>query len=135
MVVLDAINVYRVTTIIPIVFRAIVQHWAVFQQFVMLAENVHVYQVLLENSAHNVVPDIMHIQNVFVSTQKFIILSLDIKIENAILFQYVACNCETHGSIGISCNNDGQCLCSNNFDSKTCDQCKEGFYNFPACEE
>lgn len=47
----------------------------------------------------------------------------------------LACNCDTHGSIGISCNSDGQCLCSNNFDGKTCNQCKEGFYNFPACEE
>lgn len=37
--------------------------------------------------------------------------------------------------MGISCNNDGQCLCSSNFDGKNCNLCKEGYYNFPACEE
>lgn len=35
----------------------------------------------------------------------------------------------------MSCNNEGQCQCAYNFDGKTCNQCKESFYNFPACEE
>lgn len=47
----------------------------------------------------------------------------------------LACNCESPGSNGVSCNTDGQCSCFGNFDGKTCGQCKEGFYNFPACEE
>lgn len=51
------------------------------------------------------------------------------------LSPHAACNCESHGAVGISCNNDGQCTCSSNFDGKTCNQCKEGFYNFPACED
>lgn len=37
--------------------------------------------------------------------------------------------------MGISCNSEGQCLCTNNFDGKNCNQCKEGFYNYPSCEE
>lgn len=67
MVVYGAINVYPVITIIQIVFHAIVLHWVVFQLFVMSAESVRVYQALLENNVPNVVPAIMHIQNVFVS--------------------------------------------------------------------
>lgn len=51
------------------------------------------------------------------------------------IFVWLACNCEAPGSVGISCNSEGQCLCNSNFDSKTCSKCKEGFYNFPACEE
>lgn len=50
-------------------------------------------------------------------------------------FKFLACNCELPGSIGISCNADGQCLCNNNFDGRNCNKCKEGFYNFPSCEE
>lgn len=49
--------------------------------------------------------------------------------------QFAACFCESPGSNGISCNGNGQCSCFDNFDGKTCGACKEGFYNFPACEE
>lgn len=47
----------------------------------------------------------------------------------------VACNCDVHGSVGVSCNADGQCLCHPNFNGKLCDSCQEGFYNFPSCED
>lgn len=46
-----------------------------------------------------------------------------------------ACNCDSPGSNGVSCNTEGQCSCHSNFDGKTCGKCKEGFYNYPACEE
>jgi laminin, alpha 3/5 len=46
----------------------------------------------------------------------------------------LACNCDTSGSVGISCNADGQCNCLNSFDGKTCNSCKESFYNYPLCE-
>lgn len=52
-----------------------------------------------------------------------------------ILLLISACNCESPGSNGISCNVDGQCSCHSNFDGKTCGQCKESFYNYPACED
>ncbi|CAG2053236.1 unnamed protein product [Timema podura] len=45
------------------------------------------------------------------------------------------CNCDSHGGIGISCDTEGTCQCKNNFAGSRCDQCKEGFYNFPICEE
>lgn len=44
------------------------------------------------------------------------------------------CNCDTHGSNGITCNSAGQCNCQHNFDGKTCNMCKENFYNYPLCE-
>lgn len=48
---------------------------------------------------------------------------------------YTACNCESPGSNGVSCNTDGQCSCFRNYDGKNCGICKEGYYNYPACEE
>ncbi|KAK9686926.1 Laminin N-terminal (Domain VI), partial [Popillia japonica] len=45
------------------------------------------------------------------------------------------CLCDTYGSNGISCNNDGNCECHHNFDGPRCEKCKEGFYNFPSCED
>lgn len=46
----------------------------------------------------------------------------------------VACGCDFTGSIGRSCNEEGTCTCKNSFDGKTCNVCKEGFYNYPLCE-
>lgn len=34
----------------------------------------------------------------------------------------------------MSCDTEGKCQCHENFDGLQCDQCKEGFYNFPRCE-
>lgn len=51
-----------------------------------------------------------------------------------LLSTIIACNCESYGSDGVSCNAEGQCLCHENFDSKTCNTCKEGYYNYPLCE-
>lgn len=44
------------------------------------------------------------------------------------------CNCETSGSIGVSCDSEGKCQCRENFDGDRCEKCKENFYNFPICE-
>lgn len=63
----DAISVYQDITIIPIVNPATVRYWVVFQRFVIYPENVLVWQVLLENNAHNVARVIMRIPNVCVS--------------------------------------------------------------------
>ncbi|XP_035729977.1 laminin subunit alpha-like isoform X2 [Vespa mandarinia] len=46
----------------------------------------------------------------------------------------IACNCDSHGAIGVSCDTEGKCQCRENFDGSRCNQCKEGFYNFPTCE-
>lgn len=34
----------------------------------------------------------------------------------------------------MSCDLEGKCQCKENFDGPQCNQCKEGFYNFPRCE-
>lgn len=39
------------------------------------------------------------------------------------------------GSNGVSCDDQGNCQCHDNFVGERCDQCQEGFYNFPNCEE
>jgi len=46
----------------------------------------------------------------------------------------LACSCDSHGSIGVSCDGEGKCQCRENFDGIRCEQCKEGYYNFPTCE-
>lgn len=46
-----------------------------------------------------------------------------------------ACKCQSPGSNGVSCNGEGQCTCYSNFDGETCNHCKEGYYNYPSCEE
>lgn len=38
------------------------------------------------------------------------------------------------GSLGVSCDDEGRCQCLSNFDGDHCDRCREGFYNYPACE-
>lgn len=48
---------------------------------------------------------------------------------------FVACNCSTEGSIGVSCDDEGKCQCKANFDGLQCEKCREGFYNHPRCEE
>lgn len=48
--------------------------------------------------------------------------------------QILGCNCNSYGSIGVSCDGEGVCQCQHNFDGIKCDKCKEGFYNFPSCE-
>lgn len=47
---------------------------------------------------------------------------------------FTACNCDTQGSIGITCDMDGKCQCKETFNGQQCNACKEGFYNFPICE-
>lgn len=50
------------------------------------------------------------------------------------MFFFLGCNCDGHGSNGVSCDVDGVCRCWPNFDGEKCDKCREGFYNFPSCE-
>lgn len=47
---------------------------------------------------------------------------------------FSACNCDSQGTIGLTCNEDGVCNCEHNFDGEKCNKCKDGFYNFPVCE-
>lgn len=38
------------------------------------------------------------------------------------------------GSIGETCNEQtGQCECSSNYAGLHCDECKNGYYGYPAC--
>jgi hypothetical protein len=49
-------------------------------------------------------------------------------------YQISVCDCDSQGSIGVSCDNEGKCMCKPNFMGTRCDKCKEGLYNFPICE-
>ena len=50
------------------------------------------------------------------------------------LFVVSACNCDTYGSYGITCDENGQCPCRPTFMGLTCDKCRPNFYNYPNCE-
>ena len=47
---------------------------------------------------------------------------------------FLACECNDVGSIGDTCNDqNGQCECQINFAGKTCDRCKDGYFDYPSC--
>ena len=50
-------------------------------------------------------------------------------------FSFVACDCETHGTVGNShtCDENGKCDCKSNVQGDKCNKCYVGHYNFPAC--
>ena len=48
--------------------------------------------------------------------------------------KFSACNCNVEGSNGISCDNNGVCICNPNYMNDKCDACNAGFFNFPTCE-
>ena len=53
-----------------------------------------------------------------------------------ILWLPSGCECHRQGSLSIMCDQgNGQCSCRSSFRGRMCEQCAEGFYNFPACEE
>ena len=47
---------------------------------------------------------------------------------------FKACNCNGDGSTGITCDENGVCICKANFMNDKCDTCNAGFFNFPTCE-
>ena len=51
------------------------------------------------------------------------------------IYSFVACVCETQGTIGnsILCDENGRCNCKSNVEGDKCDTCSAGYYNFPAC--
>lgn len=46
----------------------------------------------------------------------------------------VECNCNAQGSLDNFCDLiSGDCLCRSNINSRTCDRCHSGMYQFPRC--
>jgi len=53
----------------------------------------------------------------------------------SVCLSVAACNCDVHGSYGVSCDEQtGECDCRPTFDGLTCNKCKPNFYNYPICE-
>ena len=46
----------------------------------------------------------------------------------------LACDCNTDGSIGTNCTNDGQCRCKEHIEGQQCQRCKDKYFGFPSCE-
>ena len=55
-------------------------------------------------------------------------------ISYLILFHFSACNCNTQGSFGNTCNDNGECSCKANVINDKCNTCADGFFNFPTCQ-
>ena len=55
-------------------------------------------------------------------------------VKTSYLFS-IACDCNANGALGdLLCNTgDGQCNCKDNFGGRQCDECKDGFYQYPYC--
>ena len=54
-----------------------------------------------------------------------------IQIINVIL----ACNCNTDGSMNITCTEQGgKCFCQDNISGDKCDECSAEHYGFPSCQ-
>ena len=45
---------------------------------------------------------------------------------------FSACDCDKTSSNG--CDEKGICLCKERISGKRCNQCKHGFYGYPACK-
>ena len=51
-----------------------------------------------------------------------------------LIFQISACDCNTEGSNGSSCNAGGICSCKAQIVGSKCDSCAVGYFNFPTCQ-
>ncbi len=51
------------------------------------------------------------------------------------IFRVIACNCDSFGSKGLSCDGEGVCSCYPNFVDTKCGKCAPKRYNYPLCEE
>ena len=47
----------------------------------------------------------------------------------------LGCVCNEEGSDGLDCNHNGICTCKPNISGDKCDQCQEGYINFPHCDQ
>ena len=46
-----------------------------------------------------------------------------------------ACNCNTDGSMNITCTEQGgKCFCQDNISGDKCDECSAEHYGFPSCQ-
>ena len=43
------------------------------------------------------------------------------------------CECNEEGSMDSTCNGDGQCTCKANIQGEICDNCTDGYFDFPNC--
>ena len=51
-----------------------------------------------------------------------------------LIFQISACDCDTQGSNGYSCDANGICSCKANILGSKCNSCVGGRFNFPTCQ-
>ena len=56
------------------------------------------------------------------------------KLDLCLLYRISACNCNTEGSNGETCDVNGVCSCKANIINDKCDTCQAGLFNFPTCE-
>ena len=47
---------------------------------------------------------------------------------------HLECSCDPRGSNSTACDKEGMCKCRSNVNGPKCDECSDGFYNFPECK-
>ena len=52
---------------------------------------------------------------------------------NDIVTIVLDCNCHRNGSLSSTCNQSGQCHCNHQFDGDKCEECSNGYFDFPFC--
>ena len=53
------------------------------------------------------------------------------QILKSIVLLFIACECDhPKGAESITCNDDGQCDCKENFKGLKCNECKENYYDY-----
>ena len=60
-------------------------------------------------------------------------------LEDSLIIHYflcLACQCDMYyGSRNEDCNVEGgQCECKTNYAGRTCEECHDGYYNYPDCD-
>ena len=106
------------------------------KQFVVdIRVNVYVKMVLLVWDVINVWRISMLFQNVSVIQTTFseVIIFPKNPYKWSNFPNLKACDCDTFGSNGTACNENGQCNCFSNFDGNKCNVCKPGSYMYPRC--
>lgn len=84
-------------------------------------------------NAHKSTSDIL-IVKVCIFSMKPLVKMFELFFDNGKQLSFTACACNLIGSQSPVCHNEtGKCPCRSNFGGRQCDQCADGYHNYPEC--